>query len=227
MTQPPDFSSIQDTQTKKDSFFSFFSPLIAETNAKVLGHRDEILSFSKTMKEKKALSATQKTRLLTLAAAYRIPEDTPEDAMVRELLLRADIIPPSLALAQAANESAWGTSRFAKEANNYFGQWCFSKGCGLVPAARSAESSHEVKAYATANESVADYIRNLNTHPSYQKLREIRASLRRQNRPVQGEALAEGLLRYSERGAAYVNEIKAMIRHNRLSALDATTASST
>jgi len=122
-----------------------------------------------------------------------------------------DTIPPSLALAQAANESAWGTSRFARQAHNYYGQWCFEKGCGIVPDRRDANKSHEVAAFDSPRESVARYLHNLNSNSA----------------PVTGIALAAGLGKYSERGADYISELRSMIEFNKLSKYDAIAATST
>ncbi len=133
---------------------------------------------------------------------------------------RVNVIPPSLALAQAANESGWGTSRFAREANNYFGQWCYETGCGLVPARRDKNKTHEVAAFESPKESVGRYINNLNSNRAYQSLRDIRSRLIANNEPVTGYALAAGLNRYSERGADYVSELRAMIDYNKLSQFD-------
>lgn len=136
--------------------------------------------------------------------------------LAKELVRRVDVIPTSLVLAQAANESAWGTSRFAREGNNIFGQWCFDEGCGLVPNRRGEDASHEVRAFASVEAAVRAYFRNLNTHPSYEDLRTLRASMRMQGLPLNSMVLARGLTRYSERGMDYVEELQDMIRINEL-----------
>jgi len=136
--------------------------------------------------------------------------------LVKELVRRVDVIPTSLVLAQAANESGWGTSRFAREGNNIFGQWCFDEGCGLVPNRRGEDASHEVRAFASVDAAVRAYFRNLNTHPSYEDLRTLRASMRMQGLKLNSMVLARGLTRYSERGMDYVEELQDMIRINEL-----------
>jgi Bax protein len=123
-------------------------------------------------------------------------------------------------MAQSANESAWGTSRFARKGNNFFGQWCFRKGCGLVPKQRDANKTHEVAAFDSPEESVKMYIRNLNSNSAYKSLRDLRAKLRRANKPVTGHALAAGLKHYSERGLEYVKELREMISFNKLARYD-------
>lgn len=137
-----------------------------------------------------------------------------------ELLKRINTVPSSLALAQSANESAWGTSRFAQEGNNYFGQWCFQPGCGLVPKSRTAGKTHEVEKFSSAADSVKAYIDNLNRNSAYEKLRSLRAQRAEKNGSFSGTELAPGLLKYSERGKEYVLEIQSMIRINKLEQYD-------
>jgi len=131
-----------------------------------------------------------------------------------QLLKRVDTVPMKLVLSQAANESAWGTSRFARQANNLFGQWCFTKGCGIVPSRRNAGATHEVAAFTSPQLSVRSYMHNINTGRVYQDLRNIRAQQRAQGKTATALQLAEGLSKYSERGQAYVKEIKSMISYN-------------
>jgi Bax protein len=125
-----------------------------------------------------------------------------------------------MALAQAANESAWGTSRFAKQGNNLFGQWCFTAGCGLIPQHRSEGKSHEVAKFSSPQASVTSYIHNLNSHSAYQEFRQIRASQRQQFNRLSGQQCVEGLLKYSSRGEEYIQELQAMIRVNKLHRYD-------
>ncbi|MBT8145319.1 MAG: glucosaminidase domain-containing protein, partial [Gammaproteobacteria bacterium] len=131
-------------------------------------------------------------------------------------LKRVDKIPAPLALAQAANESAWGTSRFALEGNNVFGQWCFDEGCGIVPKRRRADASHEVRAFASLDAAVQAYFLNLNTHDRYKNFRDMRFQMRNQRGDLDPLVLAYGLVGYSERGDEYVDEIQTIIQQNDL-----------
>jgi Bax protein len=152
-----------------------------------------------------------------LSRIYELPtDDVLDQAYLQRLLWRVDVIPPSLVLAQAASESAWGTSRFAQEGNNYFGQWCFVPGCGFVPSRRRSTASHEVKSFNNVEEAVHAYFMNLNTFASYQYLRVIRQQLRNKEQPIDGISLSEGLGSYSERGDAYIKELRTMIYKNNL-----------
>lgn len=139
----------------------------------------------------------------------------------KELLEKVDVVPASLIFAQSANESAWGTSRFARGANNYFGQWCYSKGCGLVPSKREKNKIHEVKKFDSPYCSVVSYVHNLNTSINYKKLRFLRMNLRQAHKKIAGLVLVNGLDRYSERGQKYIKDIRSMIITNKLSIYDA------
>ena len=123
-------------------------------------------------------------------------------------------------MAQAANESAWGTSRFAREGKNFFGQWCYTEGCGIIPARRLAGASHEVRRFDSVFDSVEAYIMNLNTFPNYQQLRDIRQQVRQSGRTIDGISLSEGLDSYSSRGDEYIFELQSMIYSNNLLTLD-------
>jgi Bax protein len=136
------------------------------------------------------------------------------------LLKRVDTIPVSLALAQAANESAWGTSRFALEGNNLFGQWCYDEGCGLVPNRRRANASHEVQSFESIEAAVRAYFMNINTHDRYQGFRDLRFQMRSKEGELDPFALAWGLDGYSERGEAYVDEVQTIILQNDLTNKD-------
>jgi Bax protein len=217
-TKPlPDFSSIYNTQEKKQQFFGYLMPIVEQVNNDVLLERSNISSLQQTPK----LTKSDKAYLNKVAKKYRVKTTIEEPKLFfKRLLRKVDQIPPSLVLAQAANESAWGTSRFAVEGNNLFGQWCFSKGCGLVPVRRDGDASHEVAKFDSVFNSVESYILNLNRHTQYAELRAVRLKLRSNNQPVGGLQLANGLLGYSERGQDYVDEIQSMIRFNNLSSLD-------
>ncbi len=217
----PDFEAVEDTGTRKEAFFAFLHAYIEEENERVRETRSRLLPLAEIVRAGEPLSQVERAELDEIIAEYRLdPADMTDRAVVRELLRRVDIVPMSLVMAQAANESAWGTSRFAREGNNIFGQWCFNEGCGLVPERRRSDASHEVRSFGSVQGSVRAYLRNLNTHQSYAEMREMRADMRAQGRPLDSMILARGLTRYSERGMAYVHELQDIIRVNRLHAFD-------
>ena len=127
-------------------------------------------------------------------------------------LVRVDILPPELVLSQAATESGWGTSRMARKLNNFFGHYCFEKGCGVSPYRRNG--SGEVKSFDSPELAVQAYMRNVNTHPAYKQVRQMRADMRAEVKPLDAVALAKGLNRYSTMGDGYVRKIQGMIRTN-------------
>lgn len=213
----PNFAAIRDTSMKKQVFFDFLQPYIDQQNHEVQRQRQHLMGLMEKMRAGYVLSIDELVFLRDLSTEYEVPTDDLQDRTFLELLLRrVDVLPPSLVLAQAANESAWGTSRFAREGFNFFGQWCFEKGCGLVPDRRRPSDKHEVKSFASVEEAVHAYFRNLNTFPSYQGLRRIRQDLRDGAKPIDGLSLSEGLRSYSERGDAYIDELRRMIQHNDL-----------
>ena len=128
--------------------------------------------------------------------------------------IRIDIVPTELVLVQAANESAWGTSRFARIGLNFFGLWCYKKGCGMIPNSRTSGLKHEVAAFKDLDYAVSRYLYNINSNAAYHVFRRIRQQLREFKLPLSPEILATGLLPYSERGMDYVTDILAMLRHN-------------
>jgi Bax protein len=212
----PDFSEYRDTTEKKAAFFSFLYPRIVLANSRILIERDYLDSLA----DKETLTSKEYNWLAQQSERLRVDAEPGSDEQFALLRKRLDVIPPSLILAQAANESAWGTSRFATKGNNLFGQWCFSEGCGLVPLSRAEGASHEVAKFSSPYRSVRAYIQNLNRHPTYQLLRDVRLKDRRNNAPLSGLELAEGLLGYSERGEDYIEEIRAMIHYNNLEFYD-------
>ena len=212
----PDFSQITDVNQKKAAFFDFLRPAVEHENQRVDRERKFLESIKPTVSVGEPLSSDQLNYVEKLAETYKVSlhEQGVNADWLSEMLSRVDMIPESLVLSQAANESGWGTSRFAVEGNNYFGQWCYRKGCGLVPNARNDGANHEVAVFASPYLSVQAYFMNVNTNRAYQDLRDIRAAQRMSGEIIEGTKLAEGLSRYSERGQAYVDEIQAMIRHN-------------
>lgn len=208
----PVFSKYKDVKQKKTVFFNFMRDIIKTENNLILARRARLMALLK----KPRLSVNEQQWLKTITQKYNIKiNSTLDQSAWKKLLTRVDIVPLELALAQAANESSWGTSRFAVQGRNFFGQWCFKKGCGLVPSRRDKGARHEVAVFKTANDSVAAYIHNLNTGRVYARLRKIRQQLRVANKQPEAIAMAGGLNKYSSRGKAYVKEIRAMIRYNR------------
>ncbi len=215
----PDFASYADVKEKKLAFFNYLLPLVRFSNQLVQVDRERFKRVQSDPINLKSPEAKKITRRLN--SRYRIVlERFPDLSFLEELDKRIGQIPESLALAQAAKESGWGTSRFSKQANNLFGQWCFTQGCGIVPARRSKGMTHEIQKFDSVGDAIEAYIKNLNTHRAYSSLREKRYSLLKQGKSPSGSELAITLTEYSERGAIYGEEVASLIRYNKLEAYD-------
>lgn len=213
---PEDINESVTTKVKKRSFFLGLLPMILMANREIASERAELQKILERHHSRQT-QAGDRQRLNEISQRYGLRGHPLTDHRARTRLLeRVDTIPPSLVLAQAANESAWGTSRFARMGNNIFGEWTFKPGTGIVPEGRPDGATYEVRKFKSIYESIRSYMNNLNRHSAYRKLRKIRAELRKDKQPVTGKALARGLERYSERGEEYVMEIQAMIHHNKL-----------
>jgi Bax protein len=218
LTLPKDLPQISSKPEKKLFFFKLILPMILLANEEIRRERDQAESFKQMLDRGQTLTEHQLQIIASLLKRYEVNSEAGElPAAIDALLIRIDIIPPDLALAQAANESAWGTSRFSQMANNLFGEWTFSPGTGMVPEDRPEGATYEVRRFETIYESIRSYLRNLNTHAAYKELRQLRAEARAAALPLDGIKLAEGLFRYSTRGEDYVRELQSLIRQNSLS----------
>jgi len=211
----PKFSEYTDVKEKKHAFFNFIKPHVEAENKKILQQRANIEIARMMLEHDEPLSKKQASDIKKILKLYRLPE-TLDTLTLTQALRRVDIIPKELALMQAANESAWGTSRFARIGLNFFGQWCYKKGCGMVPRRRNSEAEHEVAAFKSVRAAVSSYFKNINTHNAYKELRTIREDLRAQQKPILATKLTYGLMSYSERGEAYIEELNTMINQNRV-----------
>jgi len=211
----PDFADIGDIQARKLRFFTYLLPVVQAENDQLERTRLRLDYLHDHVRFRREMAPEDELWLVALAQEYGVEVETVHAAEFwHALLRRVDTVPSELVLVQAALESAWGTSRFAQQGNNYFGQWCFLPGCGMVPASRPEGAAHEVARFGSVAESVAGYLRNLNTGRAYCRLREIREDLRRQGLTPDAATLADGLHPYSERGETYVRDIRSMLRQN-------------
>lgn len=210
-------TDIDTSETKKRSFFMGLLPMILMANQEIAKERQDILRILEKQKTKET-TAEDWERLDKISKRYGLRGHpiTDHRASTR-LLQRVNTIPPALVLAQAANESAWGTSRFAQLGNNLFGEWTFKPGTGIVPEGRPPGETYEIRKFPSLYESIRSYMNNLNRNGAYRQLREIREEQRKNGEPVTGLLLANGLMNYSQRGEEYIKEIQAMIRQNKLS----------
>lgn len=215
--------------SKKDIFYSCMLPLALHANTMVMDRRKRLKGLDEMLADGKKLSPPDEAWLQAMAVLLRIANQDDvkkiKDAkglrkIIDQALYKLDVIPPGLVLGQAAYESGYGTSRFAVKGNSLFGQWTFG-GNGLVPEQqRKHLGDHRIASYDWPFDSVRDYFINLSSHPSYEALRRIRAELKAAGKPLSCLALADGLKGYSERGQAYVDTLKGIIRTNKLDLAD-------
>ena len=211
----PDLTTYQDVHAKKMRFFGFLLPLVDQENERLLDLRTRLNGIYEHVRRDREIAHEDKVWLHDVIEEFRISETNVHTEEFWETALqRVDALPDHLVLAQAANESAWGTSRFAREGNNLFGQWCFRQDCGLIPADRPEDATYEVARFETVSQSIGSYMHNLNTGRTYQQLREIRSEARQMGQEPDANAMAGGLMNYSERGEEYITELRSMIRHN-------------
>ncbi len=203
---PRDLDALQSTKLKKETFIKIVLPLIVAENERILADRKKIL----VLLEKKFTTDLEKQWIRQKLLEYKVKKGD-----LKELVVRMDIIPTSIALAQAAKESGWGTSRFALEGNAIFGQWTWS-GQGIAPLDRESNKNHKILKFPILRASVKAYQNNLNTHKSYAKFRQKRSSLRDKNKKIKGLELTETLNNYAQTGSEYTKILNQIIKQNRL-----------
>jgi uncharacterized FlgJ-related protein len=211
---------------KKEVFYRFMLPLVMHANRMVLDRRERLASLRSDVEAGSPLAADDRAWLRGVGEVLRAntpAEDADDQLMlplIDELLYKLDVLPPGLVLGQAAYESGYGTSRFAVEGNALFGQWIYG-GEGMVPGQqRVSHGDHRIAKFDWPFDSVRGYYINISGHPAYEPLRKIRAERRAAGKPLTSLALADGLIRYSERGQKYVDTLKGIIRVNKLDIAD-------
>ncbi len=207
---PVDLASVRPPAARKKLFIEILLPHVLLVNEMILASRRKLLALRDGIRSG-TLGRRDRAWLADIKSRYRVEDDD-----LDELIHRADAVPVALALAQAAIESGWGTSRFARDGNALFGQWTWARRGGLAPLRRDDGAVHSVRAFQQIADSVSAYVRNLNTHPAYAAFREARAGLRRAGEALDGFALSSKLGGYSQRGQAYVEDVRGIIRQNRL-----------
>ncbi len=217
----PNFTEIEDSQQRKQAFFDFLTPLIEHQNQRVLAVRDRLQSIQEEFNQNGEFSQRSIRYIESLTRTYRFDdEELSTTEQLERLFRRVDTIPLAMALAQAASESGWGRSRFARIANNFFGQWCYRDGCGIIPNRRPDGAVHEVAKFNNVRASVRSYFLNINTHYAYKDFRVRRQELRQSEEKITSRKLIPTLIQYSERGQDYLDDLYQIIRINNLSSLE-------
>lgn len=212
---PSDFESLTEVGKLKQTFFQMVLPLTLKVNEEIRGDRHRLLLLEKQALAGQPLSDGQQQWLDELAARL---DASSED--LSELLHRLDVISPALAIAQSAEESGWGRSRFAINGNALFGQKTWHKGLGIVPRQRDPDGRYEVRVFPSLLDSVRSYANNLNGHPAYEDYRARRAEMRARDEQLDPYGLIETLTAYSERREDYVRTIQKILRVDSLEELE-------
>ncbi len=207
---PKDLNKLGNTSKKRDLFIKILLPLVLAENEKIENDRKKLF---------KIINKNFNTTGERIWLKRRFKEYKISDQDVSKLKMRMDIIPVSIALAQAANESGWGTSRFALEGNALFGQWTWSKK-GISPKKKDPNSTHKVLQFQILRASVRAYKNNLNTHNAYKEFREARAQIRQENKIIVGTELTQYLKNYASIGMKYVEILEDIIDKNSLTDFD-------
>ena len=207
---PKDLKTLGNTKKKRELFIKILLPLILDENEKITENRIKLFKIL----GKNFNTVGERVWLKRRFKEYKIA-----DQDLAKLKMRMDIIPVSIALAQAANESGWGTSRFALEGNALFGQWTWSKN-GISPANKDPNKNHKILQFQILKASVKAYKNNLNTHNAYKEFREVRAKLRQKEQQITGLDLTQYLKNYAELGEKYVSILEGIIKNNSLTDFD-------
>ena len=207
---PKDLNTLGDTSKKRELFIKIVLPLILDENSKITEDRKKLFKIL----GKNFNTVGERVWLKRRFKEYKI-----EDKDLAKLKMRMDIIPVSIAIAQAANESGWGTSRFALEGNALFGQWTWSKK-GITPKNKDPNQSHKILQFQILKASVRAYKNNLNTHNAYKEFREVRAQLREEGKKIIGLDLTRYLKNYAAIGEKYVRILEDIIEKNSLTDFD-------
>lgn len=210
---PPDYDDIKNVQKRKSLFIRVVLPLILRENNRIEALRQRVIKLD----QKKVLNNSERDWLFELKRKYKLSSE----ADIQDLLKRLDIVPAALALAQAINESGWGTSRFAMQGNALYGQWTWSSAdAGIDPLKKEEGEKHRIKAFPDLSHSVRAYMLNLNRHSSYSLFRDIRHADRLANTQPGSYSLAQGLIKYSTKRQEYVDHIRELLVHNHLLGFD-------
>jgi Bax protein len=216
-TLPPDLPDMPDVDERKLTFIQMMLPLVLKVNETISHDRARILELRDQFARHRELKPRDAEWLHDISATYGLDQDADFD----ELLLRVDVVPTSLAVAQAAIESGWGTSRFAHEGKALFGQYVWGASSdGLVPHDREDGKTHKIKAFDSLADAIKAYALNLDVNPAYEGFRKARAAMRAKGLDLDGYDLAAQLVNYSELRGAYVKSVRRVIDMNSLSQFD-------
>ena len=216
---PSDFDQLQDVKLKKKLFYLITLPILHESNRLILEDREMIINIEKKFL-RKTLNENEVNETVRLAVKYKLDYSTIDLKLFRDLKQRINIIPVSLALAQAIVESGWGQSRFALEGNALYGQWTTNEQKGIIPEDRDEDKTHAVRKFENLQQSVQAYMHNINTHRAYYSFRVVRRIAERVQYTDPISAKVKFLAAYAEIGQEYVDKLELIIESNKLREFD-------
>ena len=216
---PSDFDQLQDVKLKKKLFYLITLPIIHESNRLILKDREMVINIEKKFL-RADLNENEVNETVRIAVKYKLDYSTIDLKLFRDLKQRINIIPVSLALAQAIVESGWGQSRFALEGNALYGQWTTNEQKGIVPEDRDEDKTHAVRKFENLQQSVQAYMHNINTHRAYYSFRVVRRIAERVQYTDPISAKVKFLAAYAEIGQEYVDKLELIIESNKLREFD-------
>ena len=216
---PSDFDQLQDVKLKKKLFYLITLPIIHESNRLILEDREMVINIEKKFL-RADLNENEVNETVRLAVKYKLDYSTIDLKLFRDLKQRINIIPVSLALAQAIVESGWGQSRFALEGNALYGQWTTNEQKGIIPEDRDEDKTHAVRKFENLKQSVQAYMHNINTHRAYYSFRVVRRIAERVQYTDPISAKVKFLAAYAEIGQEYVDKLELIIESNKLREFD-------
>jgi len=213
---PKEYYEIKDNEKAKIYFFEYIYNLTKNENNKILQERN----FVKNMLNSNLLNINFKSnefkKLLEIKKRYRVKKLFD----LNSYMMKIDVVPPAMSLAQAAVESGWGKSRFIKIANNIFGHWTYNPKIGIVPEQRDEGAKHFIRVFKTLQDSISAYMLNLNRNPAYKSFQKERYKIRLENKQPRGIQLSQTMINYSGIGKEYLSILKTVIKKNKLEDYD-------
>jgi Bax protein len=213
---PKEYLKIKNTKQSKEYFFNYVYKLVTKGNLEILKERAFVKNLLSSPSLKLDKDSKEFKKLSKLKKKYRVKKLYD----LKSHLAKIDVVPPSMALAQAAVESGWGKSRFTKQANNVFGHWTYNPKIGMLPKQRKTGAKHFIRIFKTLQASIDAYMLNLNRNNAYKSFHKKRYSLRTKNLNPSGLILSQTMLKYSGIGKEYLKILRVVIKKNKLEKYD-------
>lgn len=213
---PKEYFEIKDREKQKNYFFEYIYKLSKNENEKILEERNFVKNYLNSNLLNINPQSTEFLRLIKIKEKYRVKKLYD----LNSYMIKIDVIPPSLSLAQAAIESGWGKSRFVKTANNIFGHWTYNPKIGIIPRERKMGERHLIRVFKNLQDSIKAYMLNLNRNSAYKSFQKKRNQIKLKNEHASGLILSQTMINYSGIGKEYLSILKNVIKKNKLEQYD-------